>query len=176
MIWPETVSDLADSDGVLRRRRYGVIEMCEGRLQAVHLRPWPTLFTWRQLFFPGAAPHSTARGDRCWLYYNQPRCCPGYLALKYVVSTRRCTLATFRGSLTVLDRIAALKDAQAIVCHVANLRISDRLLARWGWERHLWDSPLRHYIKRFPAGGVPAAASGRPAAVNAPLAPSAAEC
>jgi hypothetical protein len=136
-----TITDFAAGSAEIARRPYGVIEMADGELFAVRLRPWPKLFS-----SPGRA---SARGDRCWLYYNQPRSCPNFLALKYVVSSRDCTLATFRGSLVVLDEIARLKRSWAIVCHVANLRISDRLLARWGWERHLQSSRRRHYIKRF---------------------------
>ena len=74
---------------------------------------------------------------------------PNYLALKYVVSHRETTLASFRGALRVLDEIARLKGVDALVCEASNPRISARLLRRWGWERHLPRSRRRHYIKRF---------------------------
>jgi hypothetical protein len=51
--------------------------------------------------------------------------------------------------LIVLDEIARLKGSDAIVAEVRNLRISNRLLHRWGWESHLPTSRRRHYIKRF---------------------------
>ena len=78
-----------------------------------------------------------------------PRSAPNFLALKYVLSSRDTTLATFRLSLTVLDQIAAIKRSDAIVADVTNLRISDRLLRRWGWEPHLTGDWRRHWIKRF---------------------------
>ena len=88
-------------------------------------------------------------GDRCRLYYNQPRTSPDYLALKYVLSSRDSSLATFFGALAVLDEVARIKRSDAIVTDVANFRISERLLARFGWERHTTSRWHRNYIKRF---------------------------
>jgi hypothetical protein len=51
--------------------------------------------------------------------------------------------------MTVLQEIARIKRTDAIVCDVTSSRISDRLLARAGWERHCLASPRRHFIKRF---------------------------
>ena len=51
--------------------------------------------------------------------------------------------------LVILDEIARLKGTDAIVAEVRNLRISERLLRRWGWESHMPTSRRRHYIKRF---------------------------
>jgi hypothetical protein len=138
----------ADIDA-LRRGRYGVIEVAAGRLLAIQLRPWPKLISALEVEWLGRRRHERAPGDRCVLYYNQPRSCPNYLALKYVVSGRDCTLATFRHSLLVLDEVARLKHIDAIVCDAWNERISSRLLARWGWEPHLERRWHRHYIKRF---------------------------
>ena len=70
-------------------------------------------------------------------------------ALKYVVSQRDCTLATIHEASNVLDRVARVKQSDAILCDVWNPRISDRLLARWGWEPHKPARWHRHYIKRF---------------------------
>ena len=137
----QTITDFAQARETLARRPYGAIETSRGELAAIHLRPWPKLFAW--------PARLSAHGDRCWLYYNQPRSCRDYLALKYIVSTRDCAFDTFRAAVSALDEIARLKRSAAIVCHVANDRISHRLLERWGWERHLLDSGRRHYIKRF---------------------------
>lgn len=65
------------------------------------------------------------------------------------MSSRYASFKTFRSSLIVLDEIARIKRIDAIVCEVRNLRISDRLLARWGWESHVPQSRRRHFIKRF---------------------------
>ncbi|MCU0962610.1 MAG: hypothetical protein MUF48_21140 [Pirellulaceae bacterium] len=145
----ETARDLREHADMLRRRAYGVIVMQAGRLQAVHLRPCPKLLASRDLVGPGRQLGPHASQDTCWLYYNQPCRHPRFLALKYIVSSPHATFSTFRGALVVLDEIARLKHTDAIVAEVRNLRISDRLLHRWGWERHLPASRRRHYIKRF---------------------------
>jgi hypothetical protein len=49
----------------------------------------------------------------------------------------------------VLDEIARIKRSDAILAHVSNPQISDRLMWRWGWERHLVQSSKRQFIKRF---------------------------
>jgi len=83
------------------------------------------------------------------LYYNQPCRHRRFLALKYIISGYGATFRTFRSALIILDEIARLKRTDAIVAEVRNLRISDRLLARWGWESHMPTSRRRHFIKRF---------------------------
>jgi hypothetical protein len=145
----QTVTNLTEQAAVLRDRRYGVVEMSSGRLVGIHLRPWPKLISLAEVWCFGGSAHHRVRGDRCWLYYNQPLSCPNYLALPYVVSSREGSLASFRGALLVLDEIARIKRTDAIVCDVTNARISNRLMNRWGWERHVLHSPRRHYIKRF---------------------------
>ena len=52
-------------------------------------------------------------------------------------------------SVTVLDQIAEIKHSDALLCEAFNQRISDRFLARMGWERHMESSSKRHFIKRF---------------------------
>ncbi len=65
--------------------------------------------------------HYLRRGNRCWLYYRQPRRLPQFLVLDYVISTRGSTLATFRGALNILDDLARLKRSDAILCDVATM-------------------------------------------------------
>src|SRR5690606_39293760 len=70
LLW-ETVTDLRSGAEALRRGRYGVIEVVDGRLQAVHLRPWPKWISigavvWQTWFGRGG------RRDRCLVYYDQP--------------------------------------------------------------------------------------------------------
>ena len=74
---------------------------------------------------------------------------PNFLALRYVVSTSGTSYRTFRAALTILDEIAQIKRIDAIVCDASNLRISDRLLARLGWEAHKPQRWHRNYIRRF---------------------------
>lgn len=144
-----TLIDLRHDADRLRRARNGVIATHAGSLQSVHLRPWPKIGSALEIEWWGRRAHSQRPGDCCWLYYHQPRRCPNFLALKYVVSYRDASYATFHRALEVLDEIARLKRSDAIVCDVWNDRISDRLLARLGWEaltRRPWHRP---FIKRF---------------------------
>jgi hypothetical protein len=144
-----SVYDLQDGADQLRQRAYGVIFMEDGRLREIRLRPWPKIISVAEISLWGRGFHQRATGNRCWLYYNQPRRHRNFLALKYILSSRHASFTTFRGSLIVLDEIARIKRIDAIVCEVRNLRISDRLLQRWGWQSHVPHSRRRHFIKRF---------------------------
>ncbi len=145
----ESVRDLQQDAEVLRRRAYGVIFVEDERLHEIRLRPWPKIISVAEMSVWGRGFHQRATGNRCWLYYNQPRGHRNFLALKYIVSSRHATFRTFRSSLIVLDEIARIKGTDAIVCEVSNLRISERLLKRWGWQSHVPHSRRRHFIKRF---------------------------
>jgi 2-keto-3-deoxy-L-rhamnonate aldolase RhmA len=90
-------------------------------------------------------------GNRCWLYYNQPRRFPNYLAVMSIVSARDTTLATVRRVLQTLDEIAAIKGVDALLCDAANWRLSTAIMCRWGWEPHCPSYWHRHFIRRFPA-------------------------
>ena len=148
MGWFHTVHDLRTESELLRRHSYGVIVIEEGYLHAVHLRPWPKVIAASDPWGMGY-PRARSSGDCCRLYYNQPCRHRRFLALKYIVSSHGATFRTFHSALVVLDEIARLKSTDAIVAEVRNLRISDRLARRWGWERHVPTSRRRHYIKRF---------------------------
>lgn len=152
--WYETVTELSDEQqrAVVRRRRYGIIEVLNGELRRIVLRPLPSLAGPLDLAW-GEIVHNTLPGDRAWLYFNQPRGLDQFLSLKFLMSTRQATLATLREALEVLDEIAAIKRSDAIVCDAANWRISDRLLARGGWQSHKPQRSHRNYIKRFSVQG-----------------------
>ncbi|TWT86831.1 hypothetical protein Mal64_36610 [Pseudobythopirellula maris] len=149
MSWFETIADLDAGTETLRRRRYGVIETEAGALRAVHLRPWPKLLSLREVLPLGDRYHATGEGDRCWLYYNQPRGHSKFLALKYVVTTPDAKYATFRAALKALDRVAEIKRSDALLCDAANRRLSDRFLQRMGWEAHAPQWGRRNFIRRF---------------------------
>ena len=150
MSWPvETILDLENGRERIRARRYGVIETAGGALQSVHLRPLPKLVSLPEFVPLGPRYHCRGSADRCLLYYNQPRRMPNFLALKYVVSTSGTSYRTFRAALVVLDAIAELKHIDAIVCDAANIRLSDRLMVRLGWEPHKPERWHRNYIRRF---------------------------
>ena len=145
----ETVTDLAAGAETLRRRRYGIIEMAGGRLQAIRLRPFPKIVSAPGILLWGNAYHRYISGDRMWLYYNQPRRFPNFLTLKYVVSGRDTSFASLARALDVLDEIARLKRSDALLCDVGNWRIGTKMTARWGWTPHCPSRWHRHYIKRF---------------------------
>jgi hypothetical protein len=145
----ERVRDLEGEADVLRRRRYGVIVIEDERLAEIRLRPWPKIISVAEISLLGSRVHDRVTGNRCWLYYNQPLWHSNFLALKYVVSSRGASFKTFRTALLVLDEIARIKRTDALLCEASNLRISDRLLKRWGWESHVASSRRRHFIKRF---------------------------
>lgn len=150
MLLARTLYDPFDADlDALRRGRYGVIEARGGRLWAIHLRRWPKFVSVVEADWLTRRHHEAKPGDRCLLYYDQPRRYPNFLAVKFIISKRDCTLATFRASLTALDEVARVKRSDALLCDVWNLRISERLLARWGWEAHKPQRWHRNYIKRF---------------------------
>jgi hypothetical protein len=145
----ETIEDFDAGSDRIRAARYGVIETVGAALVAVHLRPWPKLVSLPEILPLGPRYHAAGAPDRCLLYYNQPWRMPNFLALKYIVSTAGTSYATVRAALSVLDRIAELKRTDAIVCDAGNIRLSDRLFARFGWEPHKPQRWHRNYIRRF---------------------------
>lgn len=150
MAWHcETITEFDAARERLRTRHYGVIETVGGKLAAVQLRPWPKLVSLRELVPLDDRYHPGGAADRCRLYYNQPWRMPNYLALKYIETTGGTSYATFRAALKVLDAIAELKGIDAIVCDAANLRLTDRVMRRLGWEPHKPQRWHRNFIRRF---------------------------
>lgn len=145
----DTVTDLIEGAPILRRRRYGVIEAADGAFRCVRLRPFPKIVSGPHILLFGGAYHRHVGGDRVWLYYNQPRRFPSFLALKYLVSARDTRMGTLTRALAVLDDIARLKGSDALLCDVGNWRISREMLARWGWVPHCPARWHRFYVKRF---------------------------
>jgi hypothetical protein len=159
MVWRDkTIRDLTAQAALLQRRSHGVIETAGGKLRCVRLRRWPKLVSLPELWPLGPCYHARGEEDRCLLYFNQSWRTPNYLALRYIVSTSGTSYRTFRAALVVLDAIAEIKRVDAIVCDAANMRLSDRLLARLGWEPHKPQRWHRNFIRRF-YGVYPAAAS-----------------
>ncbi len=150
MCWQiETICDFDAGRERIRAARYGVIETANGELRTLGLRKWPKLLAMPELMPLGPRYHRRGAADRCLLYYNQPRRMPNFLALKYIVTTGGTSYRTFRAALTTLDAIAELKQIDAIVCDAANMRLSDRVMARLGWEQHKPQRWHRNFIRRF---------------------------
>lgn len=145
----QSVDSLTAGTSALRDRRYGVIETRGGRLHRILLKPWPKLVSWPEICWVPWRYHRRGDADRCLLYYNQPLQFPSFLTLKYVATTHGTSYRTFREALRVLDAVAAIKRSDAILCDVANARISDRLLTRLGWQPHKPQRWHRNFIKRL---------------------------
>jgi len=144
----KTVTDLRNDVELLRRRRFGVINIRNGELESIRLRPWPKLVSIIGVAW-GQWHHVHVPGDRLRLYYNQPFRYSNFLALKFAISSRHTTLATVHRALEVLDEIAQIKRSDALLCYAANFRLSSAMLARYGWEQHAASRWHRNYIKRF---------------------------
>ncbi|MCC7475411.1 MAG: hypothetical protein IT425_08450 [Pirellulales bacterium] len=145
----ERFCDLLKDAEKLRARGHGVIETAGGELVNVQRRSWPTMVSLPELWPVGPRYHRQGEPDRCWLYYNQPRRMPRFLALRYIVTTAGTTYRTFRAALQTLDAIAELKGVDAIVCDAANSRLSDRLMKRLGWEALKPQRWHRNFIRRY---------------------------
>ena len=145
----EKILDVESNIAKLRQRRYGAIEVIDGQLQAVHLKPWPKVISAAEINLFGRRTHHKVPQDRCVLYYNQPWFHSNFLALKYILSNFGASYASFLRTTQILDQVAFIKKSAAIVCEASNIRLSGRLMNRLGWERHLPGSQRRHFIRRF---------------------------
>jgi hypothetical protein len=144
-----SVVRLVDDPTHIKRHPYGVIEVVDGQLARIVLRPLPKTISVVGVGLFGRWRHQNHRGDFLRIYYNQPRRCPNYLVLKYAESARNTSLGSLTRALAVLDEIARLKQSDALLCDASNHRITAKLLARWGWEPHCPSRFHRHFIKRF---------------------------
>ena len=141
------VTHIGSQGQPLAARRAGHIVVQNGQLVAIFGRWWPYLgnhlrAAWDQRFRQSVE-------DRCELFYHTSLGSPEFLTLSYIHSGERTSVASVYATTLVLDEIARLKKALAIVCNVTNDRISDRVLARWGWQSHCHAWTGRHFIKRF---------------------------
>ena len=149
MPWFQTVTDLARERTVVATRRYGVLEVNEGQLAKVVFRPYPKLFAIQEFVAWQGWRRARQGGDRCWLYFNQPRKFPMFLAVKFMIATPGATLRTIHQAVRLLEEIAEIKRVDALLCDAANVRLSDRLLRRYGWEPHAPSRWHRNYIRRL---------------------------
>jgi hypothetical protein len=175
----QTVTNLETEADILRRRSYGVIEARDGRVTHVRLRPFPKIASVPEVMLFGGWYHRCVPGDRCWLYYNQPRQHPNFLAVKCLLSTRDTRVVTVRRVVEALDEIARIKGSDALLCDAANWRLSTAIMTRWGWESHSPSRWHRYFIRRF-YGTYPSRAawisSNAPTDAQTDLAPPLAHC
>ncbi len=149
MLGYRIISDLEEESDFVRAKRYGVIETHAGLFTRLTLRPWPTLFSMRELIPLTDEWRPTGKSNRCRLYYNQPRGHSDYLALRYIACTPKTSYATFRAAIKAFDKVAEIKESHALLCDASNHRLSDRFLRRQGWEPHAPQWGRRNYIRRL---------------------------
>jgi len=135
-----------DAEGI-RQVRCGRIVMESGRLVSIERHCFSSPVSIAQIWWESG--RGRLRGDRCLLDFHVPRGLESFLTLDYVRSGSQTSYKTFVGACYVLDEIAKIREADAIVAHVTNVRISDRFLNRLGWQRHQRHWRGRHYIRRF---------------------------
>ena len=145
----ETVQDLEQEAGTIRRRAYGMIEVADGKFQHIRLRPWPKLISTMEINWTAGLKSNQIEKDVCRCYYNQPFFHRSFLTLMYIQSSLATTRTTLVTTLNVLDTVARIKKSNALLTEVTNQRVSDRAMIRWGWERHCLNSKKRQFIKRF---------------------------
>ena len=128
-----------------------------GQLVQIKRRLWNGSASMAQVWWQ--AKYGRMKDDICWLDYHQPSGMPTFLTLDYVRAGELAGYKTFAGAIHVLNEIARIRGAAAIVAHVSNGTISDRFLQRQGWERHLENWSGRHWIRRFYDGYPPSVLS-----------------
>jgi hypothetical protein len=150
IVWPcSNIADFAQDAEIIRQRRFGMIEVVDGALARIVVRPWPKVVSIVEAALIGAWRHRRRSGDRIRLYYKQPWRLSNYLVLQYAESARSTSLRSLNAALAALDEVARLKGSDALLCEITNHRISGELARRWGWEAHCRSSWRRHFIKRF---------------------------
>lgn len=87
--------------------------------------------------------------QRCILDFHVPWGMSAFISVDFIHSGTQSGYRNFRASLGMLDAIAKARKSYAIVAHVTNPMITDRLLKRFGWEQHCLEWKGRHWIKRF---------------------------
>ncbi|MEM7782960.1 MAG: hypothetical protein AAF939_01195 [Planctomycetota bacterium] len=144
-----TVKNLAESQNLIRRRAYGVIEAENGNFQRIQLRPFPKFGSIVEANWLSQWNSVTRNRDNCRLFYNQPLFHRNYLSLSYVESSPGTRLKTFYSVLETLQRVAYIKKSDAIIAELSTPKLTDRFMVRRGWEPFLPESKKRFWIKRF---------------------------
>ena len=131
----------------IRSWNYGELELSDGKLIGIYPRWWPRIGSQLESFQDSYI--RTLPNDFCRAYYAFPRRAPGFMSVLYARSGPNTQYKTLYRAVVVMDEIARLKEAQAIVCQTISLRASERLMNRWGYVRHAQSLGENHYIKRL---------------------------
>ena len=148
IFWPSPICELGNNEvKILGSWHAGVIETHRGHLRAIRWMPWAKRISRLGIWWD--RHRRTLPIDHCCLYWHRPWFQSKVVALDYVRSGPQTSVATFHAAVCLLDEVARSSSSLAAVCHVTNQRISERLLQRWGWERHCLNWSGRHYIRRY---------------------------
>lgn len=145
----ESVHDIKADAEKIRNRSYGMIEVVDERFVAIHLRPWPKMISGIEAKWADGWGKQRSTTNKGQVFYSQPMAHTNYLTISYIVSTLQTSMTTLTLAMAVLDYVAYLKHSDAVLAEVSNTRISDRVLKRMGFEKHLFESKKRHWIKRY---------------------------
>src|SRR4051812_1950475 len=104
---PGLLTDLESQADTLRKMRHGVIEAVDSQFCCIRPRRLPKLVSLPEAVLVGRWTHAMRPGDRCLVYFDETASSPGYLALKYVISSKQTSYATIRAAAIALDRLAA---------------------------------------------------------------------
>ncbi len=145
----QTITNIEANRDTIQRRAYGVIQADDERFVSIRFRPYPKLISGAEAYWAGTWGKQEYKRNRCLLYFNQPLLHRNFLTLQYIVTTLNSSWTTCAVALSVLDRIAQIKQSDAILCELSYKKLSPRLMKRYGWERHLKQKKRKHFIKRF---------------------------
>lgn len=91
---------------------------------------------------------SALKGE-CRVFYSFPIRTPGFMAINYFTSGEQTSYRTLILGVQVLEEIARSRKSIAIVCQAVSVRLSERLMHRWGFVRHALTLGENHYIRRL---------------------------
>jgi hypothetical protein len=90
-----------------------------------------------------------ASKGECRIFYSFPIRTPGFMAINYLTGGEQTSYRTLLLGGQVLEEIARSRKSIAIVCQAVSVRLSDRLMHRWGFVRHALTLGGNHYIRRL---------------------------
>jgi hypothetical protein len=141
------ILSLRDDADRVRSCRYGEVVLRDGEFVAIYPRWWPRVASQWDVMRDDYL-RSLDR-DECRFYYSFPIRTPGFMSLNYAHSGPKTQYKTLRRGVLIADEIAAIRQANAIVCQAFNQRVTEALMNRWGYVRHASRLGSNHYIKRF---------------------------
>jgi hypothetical protein len=132
---------------VLRRTRYGELSVRGTADLRLFPRWWPRIATHWDVLKDSYIKRLDE--DECSFYYSFPRSSPGFMTVNYIVSGPKTHYPTLKYGIGLIDQIASLCAAKAIVCQTCNARLSETVMNRWGYVQHAQSLGNNHYIKRL---------------------------